>query len=208
MMKMFKLSAMVMSVAALSACGGSESEIASLTDAQRLQNYTNSFQQTLNSVSSKPFSNTNTMNNASGRASFSGEGGVFVNPVRYGSSGNVAYADATLIGQANINVNFDNNTLGGSVTNLVGADRSDRIDAYTGTITINNGFIGTTTANSITANYSGTLNGNGDRIVLGGGMDGYFVGNGTVSGVGLLGDGSGTFNGRGGTSELIVLADR
>lgn len=152
-------------------------------------------------------SSASTMNKASGTASFSGQGGLIANPTFVGD--NFLYAGATVIGDATINVNFNNDTIGGSVTNFVGADRTDTLDAYTGTITINNGFIGETSPSGLTANYNGTLTGNGDTVVVRGGLEGQFFGNPGVRAVTLAGaGGTGTVNGTGGGSILVIAADR
>lgn len=220
MSNVFKLGAIVVGFSLLSACGGSSTGVTTTptptqpttpastqTDLQRFTSLSNEFDSTLDSIDAMNVSSASTMNNASGTASFSGQGGLIANPTFVGD--NFLYAGATVIGDATINVNFNNDTIGGSVTNFVGVDRTETVDAYTGTITINNGFIGETSPSLLTANYNGTLTGNGDTVVVRGGLEGQFSGNPGVRAVTLVGAGdTGTVNGTGSGSILVIAANR
>jgi hypothetical protein len=115
----------------------------------------------------------------------------------------IANADGTVAGQPKIGVegtatltaDFGNGTLAGSATNFVGTTISGKDSKtgayqlakapayYAGTVTIKDGCIGVATAcsnvtrpNEFSANYSGTLTGEGNKITTNGQVLGEFKG--------------------------------
>ncbi|MDG1376526.1 MAG: hypothetical protein P8P56_05815 [Yoonia sp.] len=146
------------------------------------------------------------MANATGRATFSGAGALIVNPTII--NGQIAFAEAILLGDADVAVNFKTDTLSGIVTNMYGIDGNENVDTYSGTITISNGIIGAGGANNIDADFSGTVRGNNDVISVRGEMEGDFYGNPSVRALDLGGVGTSTIRGFSGTSIFGVTAER
>ncbi|MGB5559062.1 MAG: hypothetical protein WBN04_13765 [Paracoccaceae bacterium] len=79
-----------------------------------------------------------------------------------------------LIGLAELKANFGAGTVTGTLTDFNGGYSSGSIDAYGGNITVSNGQIGLPVPNAFIADYNGTLTGNSESVVLGGGMTGVF----------------------------------
>lgn len=147
----------------------------------------------------------NVVNNTTGSASFSGGAAIIA-----GTETNATI----LIGDADVNVNFNGATdVSGSITNVAGLgganlyiEDSGSLGSYSGNIALSNGFVGPN--NYLAVDYAGTLNGNGDRLVLNGTMDGYFLGNPEIRALQIYDSGYGTLNGA--TSETVVgvIAER
>lgn len=142
----------------------------------------------------------------SGSVNFTGVSTVVANPQFVGNQ--LRGGDAVLLGDANVRVNFGTEAVTGTMNNFFGTDRSDRIAEYNGSITLSGGDIGATKHNSITANYSGSVSGNGDRLVTSGQMQGTLLGNPSVRGVDMGAAGTGTFNGTRANVIVTVKADR
>lgn len=205
-MRILKVTTAFCAMALMSACGGSGSTApVALTDGQRLDALTNSFVATFENYSNTATSSTRTMNNATGTAEFRGQGGVLVNP--FYINGTLLSSDVSLIGDATVNVDFDNETIGGSVRNMVGVTNNNIVDGYSGSIRLNNGSLDGNGSALSSGTYSGNLNGNGRSLTLNGDWGGLFVGNNSVRGVGIVGDGSSTLGSYNGTSELVIVAE-
>lgn len=184
--------------ATLSACGGQSIEQETLTRAEQYD-----------AMSSRVFAMTATgplkVEATTGSASFSGYAGIVA-----GSD----YDATILVGDADVNVNFNGNgSVSGAITNISGAagvntyvTGTGTIDAYSGNIAISNGSVGS--GNSMSANYSGTLRGNGDTLVVGGVMDGQFYGNPTIRALELNGLDPATLNGGSTYAGVFVTAER
>ncbi|MDE0983834.1 MAG: hypothetical protein OSA52_04135 [Yoonia sp.] len=145
-----------------------------------------------------------TVASASGTASFTGVGLVAVNFDLISETG-----DAVLMGDAQIDVDFGNGDVDGSITNLFGVDLGENIDEYSGSIDISGGSIGGADHNDISADYVGTISGNDDTIVLSGQMFGTLLGNNSVKAIDMADFGTGTFNGSGASTlvGIVVEAD-
>lgn len=209
-----KACAVMVSLSLLGACGGADTGFIptptptpTLTDLQRFTNKSNAFSDRLDRIDEMFTSSAATMNRSTGTATFTGEAGLIVDPTFVGQ--NLVGAGTTVVGDANINVNFQNDSISGSLTNFIGADRRENVDTYTGSIRINNGVIGANSPEQVTANYSGTLRGNNETVVVGGELFGSFSGNPGVRAISLAGFGdTGTVNGIGDGSVLVVGANR
>lgn len=217
MTTVFKIGAIVVGVSLVSACGGTTTEFnppstspgpfPAQTDVQRFNSLTDDFTDRLDRVSAMNVSSASAMNRASGTATFTGEAGVLVDPSFIGTT--VVSVGTTLVGEANVDVNFNQNTFDGAITDIVGGDRSNNADSYGGTIHIRQGVIGGTSPEALSGIYSGSLYGNGDVVVVRGAISGEFTGNPDVRALTLIGDGNtGTVNGIGNGSVLVVAADR
>jgi len=139
------------------------------------------------------------MNDAPNSARFEGGAAIGVNA---SFNGGGLTGDAILIGDATVNVNFNNGSVSGGVTNVFGLDRFDNIDEYSGSLALSGGAI---SGNDLEADYSGTLRGNGDTIVMGGTLDGEFLGNPGIRALEIGDDGSGRFNGS--RAETVIVID-
>jgi len=102
----------------------------------------------------------------SGTASFSGYATLVVD---------TAPAVSLLIGNANININFDNPGVIGSLTNFVGSDSSGNLEEYDGTIAVTSGTLARFRDNDFYAIYGGSLAAPGDSIIISGELEGEFV---------------------------------
>ena len=205
MNNLFKTTLSLAAFAGLAACGGGST---STNPYQTLQNRTDAYLEQIDRVSALYPSGPATMNNASGTATYSGTGSIVANPTFIGET--LLYADATLLGDADLYVNFGANrpTLNGSITDLFGIDSNDNVDEYTGTVQVRNGYIGDDTHNSVTASYAGTIRGNGDTISLNGNMYGTVLGNPSPRVIDLIGFGDSTIGSYQGTSIVGVTVER
>jgi len=116
------------------------------------------------------------------------------------------------MGDANVNVNFNDAGVDGSITNIYGGTIIDpseppaTMSVYSGNIALSNGSV--QSGNAVSVDYAGVLNGNGDRLVLDGTMDGGFLGNPQIRGIELSGTGNASLNGAPTNSLVLVAAER
>ncbi|MFQ1700572.1 hypothetical protein ACJ5NV_08250 [Loktanella agnita] len=82
-----------------------------------------------------------------------------------------------LVGDATVTVGFGAAAISGRMDNFFGRETGGDIANYSGTISIDGGTIGVAQANAVTLDYGGVLSGPGDTLVVGGTMDGAFLGN-------------------------------
>lgn len=146
------------------------------------------------------------MENATGRASFTGVSTVGVD-ASFDVFGNLQ-GDAILIGNSVVDVNFNNGAVGGAVTNLFGVDDRGNIDEYSGEFDLSGGSIGVGRHNAFSSDFDGTIRGNGDTITSSGTMDGLLLGNPDVRALDMAGVGSGSLNGSNVTVIVTVTAER
>lgn len=104
---------------------------------------------------------------ASGTATYNG-----VAALRVGEPGN----RTQLAGDAQIDFDFQQGTVAGRLDRFFGVDNTRDLAEYRGSLVLSAGEIGMTRPNAWQADYAGTINGNGDRIVLDGQIIGDFVG--------------------------------
>ena len=129
--------------------------------------------------------------------------------------------DATeLLGKTTIVADFDTAVVTGSMTNFVGATapltqtETPAVVAYAGTLTLSNGLIdGPNRPNQFGADFSGTLTGQGNVIVMDGAMIGDFKGGPLRNGIiGVSTDTATTATLNGDTADgflgLVAEADR
>jgi hypothetical protein len=79
-----------------------------------------------------------------------------------------------LYGVARVSADFKESTMSGGVTNFFGTDRNGSEAPYTGSVALSNGDIGVTRPNDFDLDYNGSLNGNGEIVLLSGTLDGDF----------------------------------
>ena len=79
-----------------------------------------------------------------------------------------------LYGAASVDANFTAGTLSGVATDFSGRDQNAEFDFYDGDLNLVDGIIGAIIPNDANLDYTGTLIGNGDTIVLGGSLSGKF----------------------------------
>jgi len=113
-----------------------------------------------------------------------------------------------LYGQATITANFapSGGTMSGTASNFFGKDNSGAEASYAGQLTFSNGVINVDRKNDFDLNYSGTLTGNGDTVVLSGKIDGDFKGD-PIRGIYGTDTMTGTVNGTGYPGNLILVAE-
>jgi hypothetical protein len=169
----------------LVACGGNSGS----SNAELLAR-TNGYQAVFDRVDRTFASGQATVDRMSGTGSYSGAGVVAVNPDFSFQSG-----DAILLGDAQIDVNFNNGNVDGTITNLFGIGSGSEIDEYSGQITISGGNIGAGSHNDVSADYAGTIRGNGDVITFDGEMDGTLLGNPSVTAIDMAGVDNAQLNG-------------
>lgn len=119
-----------------------------------------------------------------------------VGQVTYSGASLISVDTATestlLIGQASVVADFTANSMSGSMSNFVGGTRpvgaapdaaTTDYARYDGSLTLDNGIIVSVGPIDFVVDFSGTLTGNGDQIVLSGTMPGEFRGNPGIAGV-------------------------
>jgi hypothetical protein len=127
-----------------------------------------------------------------------------------------------LLGLATLDANFSTETISGNLTSFAGnyqnttttpiTVKSPQV-AYTGSIAVTNGCIGTangcaaTRPNQFVADFSGTLTGQGNTLGLTGGMAGDFKGSPVIQGIeAAANSGAPTLNGVNTTGSLTIAA--
>lgn len=182
----------------LVACGGNSGS----SNAELLAR-TNDYQDVFDRVDRTFASGQATVDRMSGTGSYSGAGVVAVNPDFSFQRG-----DAILLGDAQIDVNFNNGNVDGAITNLFGIGSSNEIDEYSGQINISGGNIGAGSHNSISADYAGTIRGNGDVITLSGEMGGTLLGNPNVTAIDMFGVDDAQLNGSTAVAGVGLTVER
>ncbi|WP_089990326.1 hypothetical protein [Cognatiyoonia koreensis] len=85
-------------------------------------------------------------------------------------------ARTRLAGDVSLTVDYATGGIDGQIDRLFGVDGSNDLAEYRGQLRVGDGRIGVDRPNDWSAGYSGTLRGNGDRIVSGGTIRGDFQG--------------------------------
>lgn len=81
-----------------------------------------------------------------------------------------------LLGLASVAVDFATDEMVGSATDFIGVDRTGAMSPYSGSVAMTGGNVGVTRPNDFSLPYSGSLDGNGETVVLSGTITGNFKG--------------------------------